>query len=86
MEVVRNGKVPVDQEQVQQKLNECLNNFNKVPENRFDGHPENWDYQPALYTGFCRKDKLYAYKVQILWELKPNLLLLLLLLLSASSR
>ena len=56
LEVARNRKVPVDQAQVQQTLNECVNHFNKVPENQFDVHPENWDYQPPLYTGFCIKD------------------------------
>ena len=56
LEVVRNRKVPVDQAQVQQTVNECVNHFNKVPENQFDAHSENWDYQQPLYTGFCIKD------------------------------
>ena len=66
LEVVRNRKVLVEEAQVQQRLNECMNHFNNVPENTFDAHPENWDYQPPLYTGFCTK------YLQILQELKPN--------------
>ena len=71
-EVVRNRKVPVDQAQVQRTLNNCVNHFNKVPENQFDMHPGNWDYQPPLHIEFCIKDNLYAHKVQIQQELKPN--------------
>ena len=56
LEVVRNRKVPVDQAQVQQTWNGCVNHFNKVPENQFDVHPETWDYQPPLCTGLCIKD------------------------------
>ena len=56
LEVVRNRKVQVDQAQVQQTLNECVNHFNKVPENQFDAHPEKWEYQTPLYTGFSIKD------------------------------
>ena len=52
LEVVRNRKVPVDQAQVQWTLNECVNHFNKVPDNQLDAHPENWDNQPPLDTGF----------------------------------
>ena len=40
VQVVRNRKVPVDQAQVQQKLNECMNHFNKVPENQSDMEPD----------------------------------------------
>ena len=66
-------KVPVDQAQVQQALNECVNHFNKVTENQFDTHPENWEDQPPLHRRMLHKRlKLYAYKVQILQELKPN--------------
>ena len=56
LEVVRNRKVPVDQAQVQQTLNEYMNNLKKIPENQTDVHQENWDYQPPLYTGFYIKD------------------------------
>ena len=56
LKFVRNRKVPVDQAQLQQMLNESVNNFNKVPENQFDAHPEKWDYQSALKTGFCIKE------------------------------
>ena len=52
-EVIRNRKVPVDQPQVQQMLNEYMNHFNKVPENQFDAHPEIWDYQPPLTQDFA---------------------------------
>ena len=41
LEVARKRKVLVDQAQGQQTLNECVNDFNKVPENQFDAHPEN---------------------------------------------
>ena len=56
LEVVRNRKVPVAQAQVQHILNECVINFNKVPENQFDVHPENGDYELPTYAGFCIKD------------------------------
>ena len=56
LEVARNRKVPVDQAQVQRTFNECRNHFNKVPENQIDMHPENWDYQPPLYTAFHIKN------------------------------
>ena len=49
LEVVRNRKVPIDQAQVQQMLNECVNHLNKVPEYKFDAHLENGDYQPPLH-------------------------------------
>ena len=70
LEVVRNRKVLVDQAQVQQTLNKCVNHFNKVPENQSDVHPKNWNYQP--HRILPKRLKLYAYKVQILQELKPN--------------
>ena len=74
LEVVRTRKVPIDQAQVQLTLNECVNHFNKVPENEFDAHPQNWDYQPPLHTVriLLKRLKIYAYKVQILQEFKPN--------------
>ena len=50
------GNRKVDQAHVQQMLNECVNHFNKVSQNQFDIHPENWVYQPALYTGLCIKE------------------------------
>ena len=30
--------------------------FQQIPENQFDVHPENWDYQPPLCIGFYMKD------------------------------
>ena len=71
LEVVRNKKVPVDQAQVQQTLDECGNHFNKIPENQSAEHPESWDYQPPLYTVFCIKDSFMPMR-WILQELKPN--------------
>ena len=56
LQVIRTRKVPVEQAQVQQTLNKCMNHFNKVPENQSDAHPDNLGYQLPLYTGFCLKD------------------------------
>ena len=55
LEVVRNRKGPVDQAQVQQTLNECVNHSNEVLENQVDAHPENCNYQPPLYIEFLIK-------------------------------
>ena len=45
-------KVPVDQAQVQQTLNECVNHFDKVLENQSDAHPENWDFVEIKFQVF----------------------------------